>query len=57
MNKILGIKKPLSRIIKNDNFEQVCHLCHSTLKAAWFGFKPGCIQPECDNYYKKGKVE
>jgi len=50
-------KEPLIRIIRNDSFYPACNLCHSTLqrKWSWKKFKYielGCIQPQCENYYK-----
>lgn len=40
-------------IIEGSNAD--CPLCHSTVKYKWFGLGKsiGCIQPLCENYYKK----
>jgi len=47
-------KPPLSRIIREGTIGS-CPKCHSTeIRKYWlFGKKIGCIQPECENYYKK----
>ena len=44
---------PLLRIIQEGEAD-VCEKCHSSIKTTWFGFKKlGCIQPKCENYYRK----
>ena len=41
------------RILKEGGVH-VCSKCGSSIKTRWFGFKKlGCIQPECEDYYKK----
>ena len=56
-----GFIKPLkpkpssSRIIKETLFGRVgyCKKCGSSLKTKWLFKFIGCIQPECENYYKR----
>jgi hypothetical protein len=46
-------KPPLIRMIQMGEIN-FCDKCHSSIKTKWLGFKKlGCIQPECDNYYKR----
>jgi len=55
MNKKLDPPKPpLCRIIKEGTIGD-CPECNSTTikRFWWFGQSLGCIQPECDNYYKR----
>ena len=49
-------KRPPCRLIKNENFLDVCNQCGSSNKRLLFGLGPvvGCIQPKCDNFYKQG---
>lgn len=49
-------KPPIGRII-SEGMGGNCPKCHSSEKRAWFGLgkKLGCIQPECENYYKNKK--
>lgn len=48
-------KPPLSRLIREGTIGE-CGKCGSSLKTKWFFFKPGgCIQPECENYWKNPK--
>jgi len=48
--------KPIGRI-RTEGTIGSCPICHSTeIRRYWlFGKKIGCIQPECENYYKKEK--
>jgi len=45
---------PLSRLIREGTIGD-CPKCGSTTDKTFFGFGKsiGCIQPECENYYKK----
>lgn len=47
-------KPPLSRMIRERTIGD-CPKCGSTTIKKWFGLGKsiGCIQPECDNYFKK----
>ena len=47
-------KPPVGRIIA-EGMSGDCPKCHSSEKRKyiWFGKKIGCIQPLCENYYKK----
>ena len=47
-------KPPLARIIRVGTIGD-CPSCHSTTnkKFRWFGRSIGCINPECQNYFKK----
>jgi hypothetical protein len=49
-------KPPVSRIIA-EGMSGSCPKCHSSEKRTWLGLgkKIGCIQPECENYYKNKK--
>ena len=51
--KIKPPNPPLGRIIREGTIGD-CPKCHSTTikRFIWFGIKIGCIQPECENYYK-----
>jgi len=45
-------KPPLGRILKEGTIG-TCKKCGSSLKYKWFFFKVGgCIQPECEDYWK-----
>ena len=46
-------KPPLTRIIREGTIGD-CKKCGSTTikKFIWFGKVIGCIQPDCENYYK-----
>lgn len=48
--------KLVGRLIREGTIG-TCPKCHSTEKISWFGLgkKLGCIQPECENYYKNNK--
>ena len=48
-------KPPLSKIIREGDWNPDCPKCHSsTIKRfIWFGRSIGCIQPKCKNYYKR----
>jgi hypothetical protein len=51
MRKELKLPKPpLTRFIKEGTIG-TCPKCHSTEKKRWFKVV-GCINPNCDNYYK-----
>ena len=44
---------PPSRILSEGNIIGHCEKCGSSLKSKWLFFKAsGCIQPECENYWK-----
>jgi ssDNA-binding Zn-finger/Zn-ribbon topoisomerase 1 len=45
---------PLSRIVKEGTYG-TCPKCKSTeiKRFVFFGTSIGCIQPECENYYKR----
>jgi len=47
-------QRPMSRIIA-EGMDGSCPKCHSSEKRKYWlgGKKIGCIQPECENYYKK----
>lgn len=46
-------KGPLTRILSEDSFGGNCEKCGSSLHAKWIFWNDGCLQPECENYYKK----
>jgi hypothetical protein len=47
-------KPPPNKIIREGALGGFCDKCGSSMKTKWFIFDGGgCIQPECDNYWKK----
>jgi hypothetical protein len=56
MNNINKPKRPLTRII-TEGTSGTCSICKSTeiKRFIFFGRSIGCIQPECENYYKRCK--
>ena len=48
-------QSPPSRLIREGTIGS-CPVCHSTevRKYGLFGKKIGCVQPKCENYYRKG---
>ena len=49
-------KPPLTRIIREGTIGD-CKKCGSTTikRFIWFGKVMGCIQPDCENYYKRNE--
>jgi hypothetical protein len=56
MNNIDKPKRPLTRLI-TEGTSGTCPICKSTeiKRFIFFGRSIGCIQPECENYYKRCK--
>ena len=56
MNNIDKPKRPLTRII-TEGTSGTCSICKSTeiKRFIFFGRSIGCIQPKCENYYKRYK--
>lgn len=47
-------KPPTNRIIQEGNTLGFCEKCGSSLKSKWLFFKAGgCINPDCEDYWKK----
>ena len=57
MNKKIKPTPPLSSIIREGTIGD-CIKCGSTTikRFYFFGIVIGCIQPECENYYKLKKI-
>ena len=49
-------KCPPGRIITEGFSTGFCSQCGSTIKRNWYFKNIGCIQPECENYYKTTQV-
>ena len=51
-------KKPILKLIQEWNEGPTCEKCGSSLKKQFYFFGKifGCINPECENYWKKEQI-
>jgi hypothetical protein len=48
-------KPPSGAIIIEGSLSR-CPICNSTEKRNWYFKKIGCINPDCENYYKRVRI-